>query len=65
VIVGNPFKKIRKEDRLRLRKSLPKYLTLDELRLLANAETKTNSKIRAALQFSQAAYTNSWGNPGF
>ncbi len=52
VIVGNPFKKIRKEDRLRLRKSLPKYLTLDELRLLANAETKTNPEIRAAFLFS-------------
>lgn len=52
IIMGNPFKKIRKEDRLRLRKSLPKYLTLDELRLLANAETKTNPEIRAAFLFS-------------
>jgi integrase len=52
VIPKNPFKTIRKEDRLRLRKSLPKYLTLDELRLLANAETKVNPEVRAAFFFS-------------
>jgi hypothetical protein len=52
LIVGNPFKRIRKEDRLRLLKSLPMYRILDELRLLANAETKTNPEIRAAFLFS-------------
>lgn len=52
VILKNPFKAIRREDRLRLKKSLPKYLTLDELRLLSNAETKVNPEVRAAFFFS-------------
>jgi integrase len=52
VIARNPFMMIRKEEKLKMRKTLPKYLTLEELRLLANAESKVKPEVRAAFLFS-------------
>jgi integrase len=52
IIEATPFRRMRKEDKLRWEKSLPKYLTLEEVRKLANCETEVTQELRDAFLFA-------------
>ena len=52
IIDANPYRRMRREDKLRWEKSLPKYLTLDEVRKLANCKTEVLPEVRQAFLFA-------------